>query len=228
MRVAQRAREPRYTVPEAARFIDRPSSTVRRWALGNPRTYWGVRRIDEPLITVDGDRSGDFPVSFLNLLELRFLASYRQRVPLQSIRTALEFAGEHLEEERPLLTADFKIHGKTLFLKFAERDPYFVNASRKGQLAWPEALDGLFESIDYDPTEGAVVSWWPLGKDAPVVIDTRLNGGQPSTSVSRVRTIAIAAKKRQGFEIAAITEDVTASQAEIEAALRFERVATAA
>lgn len=53
-RIAERAREPRYTLPEGASFIDRPTSTVRRWAIGNVRTRQGVTRRDEPLIRVDG------------------------------------------------------------------------------------------------------------------------------------------------------------------------------
>jgi uncharacterized protein (DUF433 family) len=224
-RIAERAREPRYTLPEGASFIDRPTSTVRRWSLGNARTRKGVTRWDEPLIQVDG-ASGDLIIlSFLNLLELRFLGSYRRRVPLQAIRRALDYAAQELGEERPLLTAEFKVHGKSLFLRFAEQtdDAYLVNASERGQLAWPAALDEFIQAVDYE--QNSAVRWWPLGRGRPVIIDTRLNGGLPSTAETGVRTGAIAVHRREGLEVAEIAEDVGARTREVEAALYFERVA---
>lgn len=227
-RIALRAVEPRYTVPEAASFIARPTSTVRRWALGNTRRLSDGRAWrDAPLIQADGDMAGSLPLSFLNLLELRFLSSYRSRVPLQSIRRALDFAAAELQAERPLLTVDFRVKGKSLFLQFAAEggDEYLLNASRSGQLAWPTALDDFIESVDYDPRERSAFRWWPLGRSEPVIVDTLLNGGLPSTARSGVRTQAIALQHREGFDVAAIAHDVGAAEDEVRAALRFQRVA---
>ena len=227
-RLAERAREPRYTLQEASAFIDRPTSTVRRWALGNVRRRQGQVRRDPPLIKIDGDLNV-LPLSFLNLLELRFLGSYRNRVPLPSIRRALDYAADELREERPLLTVDFKVYGKSLFLKFVEEggDQYLVNASRRGQLAWPESIEDLLRAVDYSEEENAAYRWWPLGRNIPVMIDTRVNGGRPTTSLSRVRTEAIAARRAEGLADPAVADDVGASVDEVRAALRFERVRTA-
>ena len=225
-RVAERAKEPRYTVPEAAEFIGRPSSTVRRWALGHARTHRGRSRRDKPLIRIDGVKGDSIPLSFLNLLELRFLASYRQRVPLQSIRRALDFAGSELGIERPLLSVQFKAQGKSLFLRFAEegQDVYLMNASNRGQLAWPVALDDFIESIDYE--QQTAHRWWPLGRTEPVIVDTFLNGGRPSTALAGVRTQAIAVQRgTEGLSVPAIADDVGASEVEVRAALRFEGIA---
>jgi hypothetical protein len=226
-RIAERAIEPRYSIPEAASFIDRPTSTVRRWAVGNVRKHHGVTRRDEPVIVVDGDLADAIPLSFLNVLELRFLAAYRQRVPLQSIRRALDFAGSELRVERPLLSLDFKVHGRSLFLRFAAEgdDPYLLNASARGQFAWPAALDAFIESVDYDEREHSAYRWWPLGRDEPVIVDTLLNGGIPSTARSGVRTNAIAVHRGEGLAVPEIAEDVGAGEDEVRAALRFERAA---
>jgi hypothetical protein len=172
-RIAARAIEPRYTIPEGASFIDRPTSTVRRWTLGNPRKHKGAARRDKPLIRIDGDSV--IPLSFLNLLELRFLAAYRRRVPLQSIRRALDFAGSQLGVDRPLLTIEFQAHGKSLFMQFvAEGEDSYLDASRGGQLAWPAAIENFVESIDYE--ERTAFRWWPLGRQQPVIVDTTYNG----------------------------------------------------
>lgn len=228
-RITERAIEPRYTVPEAASFIARPTSTVRRWALGNVRKQAdGEVRRDKPLIRVDGDTAEYLSLSFLNLLELRFLAAYRSRVPLQSIRRALDFSADELHVDRPLLTLEFKAKGKSLFLRFAEegQDPYLLNASRRGQLAWPTSLDDFIESVDYDPHERSAFRWWPLGRSEPVIVDTLLNGGLPSTARSGVRTHAIALQRRaEGFSVPEISHDVGASEDEVRAALKFEHAA---
>jgi hypothetical protein len=226
-RIAERAKEPRYSVPEAASFIGRPSSTVRRWTIGNVRKHRGEARRDEPLLLVDGEVGDPIPLSFLNLLELRFLATYRQLVPLQSIRRALDFAGSELGVERPLLSIEFKVHGKSLFLRFAAEgeDSYLLNASKRGQLAWPSALDEFIESVDYDEHEHSAYRWWPLGREAPVIVDTLLNGGLPSTALSGVRTNAIAVHRGEGLDVPEIAYDVGATEDEVRAALRFEGVA---
>jgi uncharacterized protein (DUF433 family) len=223
-RFAKRALEPRYGFPEAAQIIDKPAQTIRRWSVGHNRNYRGERAIDEPLIQIDGDREM-VPLSFLNLIELRFLASYRTSASLPAIRRALDYTAQELGVARPLLETKFATHGRDLFLRFAEDDPYFINASKGGQIAWPQGATELFESLEYDPNEHAAFRWWPLGKQTPVLLDTRLNGGRPSTAESGVRTVAIANRAAQGWEPTDIANDVAASVEEVQAALQLEAVA---
>jgi hypothetical protein len=227
-RIARRAVEPRYSIQQAAWFIEKPTSTVRRWTIGNVRKQRsGGSTVDEPLISADGSPHGAIPLSFVNLLELRFLAAYRSRVPLQAIRRALDFAAKELEVERPLLHLEFKVHGQSLFLQWAsDNEPqYLMNASFAGQLAWPSTLDEFIASVDYDEQERSAFRWWPLGRDQPVIVDTLLNGGIPSTAFSRVRTNAIAVHRGDGLDVPEIADDVGASETEVLAALRFERIA---
>lgn len=223
-RFAKRAQEPRYGFPEAARIVGKPPETIRRWSVGHSRKYRGRPAKDKPLIQIDGDRER-VPLSFLNLIELRFLAGYREAASLPAIRGALDYAARELEVDRPLLEMEFKTHGRELFLRFAEDDPYFLNASKGGQFAWPQGATDLVDSLDYDEREHAAFRWWPLGKQTPVLLDTRLNGGRPSTAESGVRTIAIANRADQGWKLTDIADDVAASVNEVEAALQLEAVA---
>jgi uncharacterized protein (DUF433 family) len=223
-RFARRALEPRYGFPEAARIINKPAETIRRWSVGHSRKYRGGRATDQPLIQIDGLRE-TVPLSFLNLIELRFLASYRAGASLPAIRRALDYAAMELDVDRPLLELEFATHGRDLFLRFAEDDPYFLNASKGGQFAWPQGATDLVDSLDYDESEHAAFRWWPLGKQTPVLLDTRLNGGRPSTAESGVRTVAIANRAAQGWEPTDIADDVVASVEEVQAALQLEAVA---
>jgi uncharacterized protein (DUF433 family) len=225
-RVAQRAVVPRYTFAEAERIIHRPAPTLRRWAAGHDRLYQGKPRHDPPLIHLDGELDGETPpLSFLNLIELRFLASWRQTVPLPAIREALDFSATQLGAERPLLDLRFKRSGRDLFIDY---DSLLLVATRSGQLAWPEAVDSLFASLDYDEKEQAAYRWWPLGRARPVLLDTRVNGGRPTTAKTGVRTISIASRLREGWSPADVLDDTAATLPEIAAAAEIEGVRLAA
>lgn len=223
-RMIERATQPRYTFAEAARLIRREATTLRRWSMGHDRHYRGEQRHDPPLIKIDGSVARDsLPLSFLNLIELRFLASWRERMSLPAIREALEYSGEHLGAARPLLDLEFKLYGRDLFVRYEQQ---LLNPARQGQLGWPDAADSLFASLDYE--EQAAYRWWPLGRDKPVALDTRVNGGRPTTSTTGVRTIAIATRLRDGWSPVEIEKDTSATPAEIEAAARVEGLAAAA
>jgi len=223
-RIAERAIQPRYTFAEAGRLVARQPGTLRRWALGHDRTYRGASRHDPSLIKIDGSTDGDtLPLSFLNLIELRFLASWRERMPLPAIRGALVYSAAQLGAERPLLELEFKLHGRELFVHYGER---MLNPAREGQLGWPQAVDALLDSLDYE--EDAAYRWWPLGRGRPVAVNTRVNGGRPTTATTGVRTIAIASRLREGWSPDEIEEDTAATRPEIDAAASVERVKLAA
>lgn len=217
--------EPRYGFPEAAELVHRPTGTLRRWALGNRRVHRGEPTLDSPLILIDGETGREgLPLSFLNLLELRFLASYREEASLPAIRNALDYAAAELEVERPLLEARFAVHGHELFLRYAKDngEKYFVNASRSGQIAvWSDEASYLLESLEYDPDEHAAFRWWPLGREKPIVVDTRLSGGHPTTAESGVRAVSIASRADRGWSEDAIAADVGAAPEEVAAALEL-------
>jgi uncharacterized protein (DUF433 family) len=144
-------------------------------------------------------------------------------MPLPTIREALTYAATELGADRPLLELDFKLHGRELFVKYGE---HLLNPARKGQLGWPEAAADLLASLDYE--DAAAYRWWPLGRETPVSINTRVNGGRPTTATTGVRTVAIATRLREGWSIVEITEDTAATAAEIRAAARVEAVPLAA
>ena len=187
--------------------------------------YKDEPRHDPPLIRIDGSLDGEAPpLSFLNLIELRFLASWRQTVPLPSIREALDFSAAQLGAERPLLDLRFRRRGRDLFVK---HDSSLLAVTRAGQLAWPDAVDSLFASLDYDEEEHAAYRWWPLGRERPVLLDTRVNGGRPTTAETGVRTISIAVRLREGWKPVEISDDTAATLSEIDAAAEIEGVRVA-
>ncbi len=125
--------------------------------------------------------------------------------------------------DRPLLDLHFKVYGRELFVKYGE---HLLNPARRGQLGWPDAATDLLDALDYQ--EEAAYRWWPLGRQKPVTVDTRINGGRPTTTTTGVRTIAIATRLNDGWSVAEVTEDTDATRDEIEAASVVEAVPLAA
>ena len=221
-RMAERARTPRYTIQGAAELIGRPAETVRRWSFGNRRTYQGRPAVDEPLISADGKLDGE-ALSFLNLLELRMLSRYRDQAALQAIRRALSFAAEQLNEPRPLISVEFKVHGGELFTRYAESADgreLLLNVSRGGQLTveqFAATVDEVTEDIDYD--HEVSWRWWFKSRSIPIYVDTKVAGGHPITAETGVRVDAIASRHRDGYSAAEIEHDTGATETEIVAAI---------
>ena len=219
-RIAERARQPRYTFAEAGRLLARQPTTLRRWAVGHDRLYRGKHVHDAALIRVDGALDGSQPpLSFLNLIELRFLASWRTTMPLPDIREALLYAGSKLGTDRPLLQLEFKRHGRELFVEY---EGQLLSANRAGQSGWPAAARTFLDAVDYDEQENAAYRWWPLGRDRPVLLSTSVNAGRPTTAQTGVRTVSIATRLRDGWSHTEIHQDTAATEAEIVAAAEVE------
>lgn len=221
-RLAERARAPRYTFGQASPLIGRPVNTVRRWSVGNARKRDGRAVRDAPLIGIDGAVGpGGLPLSFLNLLELQVLSQYRDDdASLQAIRGALRYAAEQLEVERPLLHVAFRVEGGHLFHEFAETEggrTLAINASRGGQLALEDFVAGITGDIEYE--NDLARQWWFLGREHPMLVDTRVAGGQPITARTGVRLDAIASRQREGYSVAEIAQDTGAETDEVEAVL---------
>jgi uncharacterized protein (DUF433 family) len=220
-RIEERALTPRYTITEAATIIGRQPETVTRWSFGNERRYRGQPRRDEPLILADGAKGG-LALSFLNLLELKTLSIYRGDAALQAIRRALEYVGNQLDEQRPLLTRRFHVYGGDLLTRFAETDDgaVLLNASKGGQLTAEKLVEGALwtKDIDYDKDERAR-RWWFKTRAIPVVVDMRVAGGHPITAGTGVRLDAIATRHHDGYSNAEIEHDTGATEAEVVAAI---------
>jgi uncharacterized protein (DUF433 family) len=224
-RLAQRARTPRYTMAEAGPLVGRPVETVRRWSVGHRRRYNGQPAQDAPLIVVDGDPDKSRTVlSFLNLLELRMLSSYRDEAALQAIRRALVFAGKQLKEPRPLLSRRFHVLGGELFTKFAETKDgkqLLVNASREGQTTLATLIESLAMTDDLDYENETAYRWWYHTRDEPIIVDTRVAGGHPITAGTGVRVDAITSRSQSGYAVSEIEQDTGATANEVKSVLRL-------
>ena len=218
---------PTYGIREAAHYLGVPASTLRVWAVG--QTYPTRRegpKLARPLFPIA--RKKPPTLSFWNLVELYLLASIRRRhgVPLQSVRRALRYVEQQMQEPRPLITQAFLTDGKDLFI---ERYTQLVNVSETGQLSL--LLARCLQRIEADPEGFATRLYpWYLQPDEPrvVEIDPRRAFGRLVLAGTGIPTESIAERFRAGESTGSLVEDYRLTQDQVEAAIRWEHRGEAA
>lgn len=206
---------PIYSTKEAARYAKTSTATIARWRAGYTYpTSSGARR-SKPLT---GGRATGL-LSFNELLEVAVVAAARRAVPMRSIRRAVDSAKAIYGVERPLILIKFKHDGRDLFTKSLDETGDIVNLTRAGQTAW-EHVEEVLKDLDYD--HGQAHRWWPAGREIRIVIDPTVSFGRPYIVQRGISTDAVYSRFRAGESIHLIADDLSVTEAEAEAAIRFE------
>lgn len=180
---------PRYSIDEAASYLNLPPSTLKSWVRGYTRTnkHGTKKKFDGVIRFADPERG---LLSFLNLAEayvLRF--TRRKHVSLKRVRLAVEYISDQYHSDHPLLHPDLAAGGGSVFIRELGIP---LNASSHGQFGIEEILakhlagirrdsSGLPEELS--PLHNRVVSINPLfSSGEPVIAGT---GIMVSTLVSR-------------------------------------------
>jgi uncharacterized protein (DUF433 family) len=218
---------PRYSVPEAARYLRMSEATLKSWVSGRSYPVVSGERRWEGLIHRPDPR--DSRLSFANLIEAHVLTALRKqyRVKMPQVRIALEFAREKLGVDRVLLSKNLRVTKGNVFLEHLGK---LINVGQGGQEAMPEILDAYLHRIDWD-LQGAPIRMFPLTRDdyqnAPklVTIDPVLAFGRPVVERKAITTSVIAERFRAGESMLEIAEDYDLEAFEVEEALRYEALA---
>lgn len=225
---------PAYTLPEAAHLAGVPEPTLRSWVSGRSYPTHGGGKYFTPLIERPDANSS--LLSFVNIIESHVLAAIRRfhGVPLSNIRPALDFVRQHYRTPHPLAERIFETDGVDLFVRQFD---FVINASRGGQIAIRDFIEAHLARIEHD-SKGQAVKLFPFVrrrddldpsamKDEPkiVVINPRIAFGRPVLNGSGTPTSTIADRFQAGESISSIAKDYDRAEAEIEEALRYERIA---
>lgn len=200
---------PIYSVHDVAHHLGLAPTTVRSWALG---------------VLIPADRAGSL-LSFQNLTEVHVLSALRGRnIPLRAIRKAVDYLRAELGTDHPL--ADAELHTdrtEILCVCFGT----LVSATSEGQVAMRPVLEPYLERVERDPS-GLLRRLFPIVAETPeerlVTIDPFRKFGRPYLVDVGVETSAIAGRFRAGETVADLAADFEATEAQIEGALRFERL----
>ena len=206
---------PAYTLAEAGRYARSHPSTISSWF--NRDTSLGP--------ALAGRQKGR-PLSYLQLVEVAFVATARQLpISLGEIRNTRNFFRQQFQAEFPFATHRFQTEGHFLLVDFLEVEPdaereRFILGGRGGQLAWAPLLGERFLEFEYE--DDLAVIWHVAGRSSPVRIDPRMNFGAPT--VRGIPTWVVKGRYEAGEVVEEIQNDFNLEPSEVLAALDFEGV----
>lgn len=210
-----------YTVLDAAELVEAPPRLVRIWIGGHKGKQEPV--IDSQL----GRVYGKVAVSFTNLMELRFVATFAAAgVKLRSIRAIMNEVKETLDHPHPFATRTvFKTDGRKIVAQIARNNGVenIYDLRSKNYEMYPVVLRSLKGDVSYDPA-GEAVSWRPRPAIAPnVILLPSFSFGQPILRTSRVPTEALANAVRAEGSARIVASLYEVPERQVREAVKFEQ-----
>jgi len=207
-----------YALPDAARLLRVPISTLRWWLEG--------RDNHPPVLRTSATGSGT--VTWGEFVEAGFLREYRRhRVSLQKLRAFIDALRDSLGVPYPLAhSRPFVGEGRRLLLNAQQGAGLsghpLVYEPISGQIVLDGRIEEFVQSIDFaSPAEG---EWaervHPLGKTSPVVIDPRISFGSPT--VKGIRTEALAELVEAGEDPVDVAREYGLDPAAVRSATAYE------
>ena len=214
-----------YTLPDAARILQLPLPKLRRWvgaADGSSGADVGRKAPPYGVTPTDIRGSGrDKHIDFLTLIELFTIYQLRKMsVGFREIRAAHSELQGKFETHHPFALKGLLSDGQKI-VKELDHEAYLI-LNDQGQRGFRAVLEDFFTQIDFAQASRLAERYYPLGKDASVVVDPRVSFGRPV-----VRDTAIATETLFSLYKGGETEEFIANEFEIEEsevcdAVRFE------
>ena len=215
--------KPRYSIGQAARYVQISPTTLRSWVVGRPyKTSEGQRYFNPLIIRPDAN---DPRLSFSNLQEAHVLRSLRttHEVRMSAVRTALDYAAAELNIKRLLLSPELLADAGSVFIEHLGE---LLDLGRSGQIALKEIFDQHLSRIQWEPLRlFPVVAARGLSGPRIVSIDPKISFGRPFIKGKGVRTSTIVERLDANEEREAVAADYGLDESEIDEAILYERAA---
>lgn len=213
-------RLPLYSYAESDYLASVTRGTSKRWIDGYE--YWDARgnRVVRPPVTLQAnDHAG---ISFLDLIEIRAIGNLKVAgFSLRKIRDIVLACQQIFKVEHPLVTFQFKVSGRDIFVPEHRDNEVLVDVGRqRGQYVWHDVLAPFLEDVEYE--HDLARRWYPLGTDKLVVVDPDYGYGLPVVRETGVRTEILFERFQVGESIQEIAEGFNLQAEEVEQALQFE------
>jgi uncharacterized protein (DUF433 family) len=213
---------PTYGITEAAHYLRVPASTIRWWVTGRSYHVGTSHQTSKPIIDLPSDATN--LLSFINLVEVHVLDAIRRqhRIPLDKVKTALQYLKREFQSKHPLAEGEFETDGIDLFI---QKYGQLINISQAGQLAMKELLQAHLQRIDRDAS-GLPLRLYPFtrkretNEPKAVVIDPHISFGRPVLKGTGIVTSVIAGRYKAGESMDELAKDYGRNRLEIEEAIR--------
>jgi len=214
---------PRYTVPEAARFLGVPPTTFSHWARGYEVHFPDRRPVKKgPIITALEGRGREPSIPFIGLTEGLVVASFRSAgVSLQHIRRAVEILNAQIGIDHALASRKLYTDGASVLYDYAEREG-------DEELTHVVTQQGVFAPVvaEYLQLITRDKEGWPRRVVSPmtdvVVVDPSRAFGQPIFVRGAVRVEDVLDRIRAGERFADVADDFGVPVEDVEAVVRAE------
>jgi uncharacterized protein (DUF433 family) len=178
---------------------------------------------------VDRDFKGSRTISFLDLIEMRFIEAFRrQGVPMQTLRRAAARARSDWSVAHPfaLSKARYLTDRRKVFAQVAQQEGDRLTwdmASGQHEM-WEVIESTIAKGVEFDPTSDLAKRWTPLPGDFPdVSIDPAVAFGKPALTAERVPTAALHRMwKAEGGNINRVASAYEIGADAVLAAVRYE------
>jgi len=210
---------PMYHLPEVARYLHLPTSTLRDWVEGRDG-----RSPASAIITRPSDR--DPRLSFNNLVEAHVLRALRHehKISMQAVRRALEDAQARFGIKRLLIDKKLLAAPGEMFLREYGR---LLSLTKLNQLAMEEILQRFLRRLVRD-VEGLPIRLYPFvapgfSDDRRVItIDPRLSYGRPSLVSKGVSTAILGERVNAGETIKELADYYGLDEQDVKEAVIYE------
>ena len=215
-----------YSLRDAALLLRIPYSKLWRWTEG----YWYAasdERFSEPVVPGQMDEVEDRVFSFLELMEIAVIAFYRaEGVSMQVVRAARAQAQQLFATEFPFATRHLQTDGKGIFARLSQiegiTDSRLQIELSKSQLTYADFVEPFFRKyIDFG-NNGLALAYWPLGREKPILLDSRRAFGQPIITRVGTPTFVLFQMRESGESMERIAAWYGLTDDELAVALEFE------
>ncbi len=175
-----------FSISEAARLVEVSPNLIQGWLNGYTNSHSGP--------VIERDFEGTRTVSFLDLMELRFISVFRrQRVSMPTLRKAAERARLDWDVGHPLALSSEKYitDRKNIFAQSAEEngDQTTWDLATGQHEMWNTIERSIEKSIVFDPNTYLANLWHPRPGEFPkVIIDPHVAFGKPTVEGTNVPT----------------------------------------
>ena len=183
-----------YTVSDAARLLSLKPPTIRRWGFGYERRR---KRYDPAIKNELPVIAGTRALSFLELVELLYIKGLLQSGhSWKRVREAAKVAAREMQVDHPFATRRFFADPGAIYTLVSpkNREPILIELAGHGQIAMREVLRTYLHQLDFslDDVNEIAVRWYPVGREAPIVVDPILAFGAPTIRGTGIRTDLLA------------------------------------
>lgn len=220
---------PLYSLAEAARYLDVPSSTFSGWAKGYVRRSADRRPVTgAPVLSVAPTSSGP-SIPFIALAEgMVFAAIRRTGVPMQRIRPALLALQDEIGVDHALASERLYSDGAEVLYDFAERQAESSMAApakdlivlRSGQRVFTDIVSDYLQRIEYGTDGYARLLHLPGYRRGQVVADPTRSFGQPVFVHGAAKVSDVMDRFQAGESLPDLAEDFGVPIDDLEDALR--------